>query len=173
MHTSKVLSYSRLLNTILSFLGIMLSVYAVYVEVKKEEDSDYVALCDITEIISCSKVFSTKYAKGFGVIGPIFGEESILNQPNGIYGTACYIILLILSQVRWTRAAHAQLLLVVLCNCTTPYLAYLLYKVIKAVCVLCLATYAVNFSLLLVALWRRTALLEVQDKRTGRLAKRE
>lgn len=41
--------------------GIALSVYALHVEISKEHNKEYKALCDINEHMSCSKVFSSKY----------------------------------------------------------------------------------------------------------------
>lgn len=41
-------------------IGVLLSIYAFYVETQSELDSDYEALCDINEHISCTKVFSSK-----------------------------------------------------------------------------------------------------------------
>lgn len=47
------------------FVGIALSSYAFYVETKKEHDDSYVAMCDINESMSCTKVFSSKYNLSF------------------------------------------------------------------------------------------------------------
>lgn len=38
-------------------IGLSLSTYAFYVETKAEGDKDYKAMCDISERMSCSKVF--------------------------------------------------------------------------------------------------------------------
>lgn len=45
------------------FVGIAFSCYAFYVETKKEQDDSYVAMCDINEHMSCTKVFSSKYGQ--------------------------------------------------------------------------------------------------------------
>lgn len=42
-------------------IGIILSIYAYYVETQSELDSNYEAMCDINEHISCTKVFSSKW----------------------------------------------------------------------------------------------------------------
>ena len=34
----------------------------------------YEALCDVSEKVSCTKVFNTSFAKGFGVLDKIVGE---------------------------------------------------------------------------------------------------
>ena len=41
-------------------LGIVVSLYALHVEVSKFEDKDFKAMCDISEAVSCSKVFTSK-----------------------------------------------------------------------------------------------------------------
>ena len=53
----------------------------------KKADENYVALCDIDETVSYSKVFTSKYGKGFGLVELITGDENhSLNQPNSLYG---------------------------------------------------------------------------------------
>ena len=46
-------------------LGILLSVYALYVELQKERNPNYVALCDINEQMSCSRVLTSEYVQFF------------------------------------------------------------------------------------------------------------
>lgn len=46
-----------------SALGIAISIYAFHVESRMEEDDQYEALCDISERVSCTKVFSSKWVK--------------------------------------------------------------------------------------------------------------
>jgi hypothetical protein len=41
-------------------LGICLCLYALKIEIYRERDSSYRALCDFNEWISCSKVFTSK-----------------------------------------------------------------------------------------------------------------
>ena len=47
-------------NIFLCYAGLALSIYSFYVEYKKENDSNYEALCDINERVSCSSVFMSK-----------------------------------------------------------------------------------------------------------------
>ena len=42
---------------LMCFFGMGLSYYAYVVETTKEHDANYVAMCDISEHMSCSKVF--------------------------------------------------------------------------------------------------------------------
>jgi len=42
--------------------------------------------------------YSYRYGKGFGILGKIFGSDSVINQPNGIYGLVMYPVFLLLSE---------------------------------------------------------------------------
>ena len=44
---------------VLCLLGFILSCYAVYVENAKTKDPSYTALCDISESISCTNIFTS------------------------------------------------------------------------------------------------------------------
>ena len=50
----------KLSRFLICVVGIALSVYALHVEVSKSHNKEYKALCDISEHMSCSKVFSSK-----------------------------------------------------------------------------------------------------------------
>ena len=67
---------------ILCFVGLFLCFYALYVEYKAETDPDYVASCDLASWISCSKVFTSEYAK------LIFGI------PNAAFGACFYLLIM-------------------------------------------------------------------------------
>ena len=73
----------RLFGLLLSLCGVALSLYAYYVEVMMEASAasdgagggdKYEALCDVSEKVSCTKVFNTSFARGFGVVDKIVGE---------------------------------------------------------------------------------------------------
>lgn len=110
-------------STFFCFVGLALSCYAFYVETKKEYDDSYVAMCDINEHMSCTKVFSSKYiftfllshlitpclfymnntiifryGKGFGLLQYILDENSPLIQPNPVYGVIFYLLVLFLGK---------------------------------------------------------------------------
>merc|ERR1711977_392465 len=41
--------------------------------------------------MSCSKVFNSKYGKGFGIVALVTGDDNHpLNQPNALYGIVFY-----------------------------------------------------------------------------------
>jgi hypothetical protein len=45
--------------------------------------------------------FSCRYGKGFGIVRNIFGEDSVLNQPNSLGGMLFYCILIALSKYEY------------------------------------------------------------------------
>ncbi|XP_063220793.1 vitamin K epoxide reductase complex subunit 1 [Bacillus rossius redtenbacheri] len=134
-----------------SFVGLVLSLYAYSIELNKEHDPDYQALCDISDYISCSKVFLSEYGKGFGLVTHLVGEDSVLNQPNSLMGIVFYAILIVLSCVNSTTWTKVLVALTALSNVTSVYLAYILFVVLQDLCVVCISTYVVNFISLLLA----------------------
>lgn len=153
------------LLALFSLVGLLISIYGYYVEVKAESDHDYKAMCDISETISCTKVFSTPYGKGFGIVAKLLGEDSPLNVPNGVFGLAFYSTLLFTAFSKSSFVTKIQLGLAVLSNSLSIYLAYLLYFVIQNLCVVCVSLYAVNFFILLFALWKYTIAEQLSSER--------
>lgn len=126
------------------FFGMGLSYYAYVVEMTKEHDDNYVAMCDISEHMSCSKVFMSPYGRGFGIVQHFFGVDSILNQPNSLGGMLFYGILICLNYVCTLGTTKAMLVLAAVSNLFNIYLAYILYFILYNLCVVCVATYGVN-----------------------------
>lgn len=58
-------TWERKVRIFLCVLGLVLSVYALHVELSRERNPDYRAMCDLGESVSCSKVFSSRYALDF------------------------------------------------------------------------------------------------------------
>ncbi|XP_068228907.1 vitamin K epoxide reductase complex subunit 1-like protein 1 [Palaemon carinicauda] len=149
----------RLFMHLLSGIGIMLSLYALYVEVSKESDGNYQAMCDISPSISCSKVFTSKYGRGFGIIGGLLGHDHILNQPNSIPGILFYVLIVVTGEIKNLRAAKVQKILLFFSNFMSLYLAYLLYFVLHDFCIVCVSTYIINLLLTLCG-FRRVSVLQ-------------
>merc|ERR1719278_2145578 len=108
---SENVGITKLLCVTLSLAGLLLSLYSLHVKTQLEKDEDYVALCDINEGMSCSKVFSSPYAKGFGLVAPLLGESHPLNQSNSLFGVAFYSILLLFSMFNFRFLATLQMVL--------------------------------------------------------------
>ena len=128
--------------TILCLVGIGLSLYAFYVETRKNSDPSYRAACDINEGMSCSRVLTSRWGRGFG----LFASSSPLNLPDSLYGLAYYCLSLLLNQSSGSKAiANLRVFLSILTNLGSVYLGYILYFVLHDVCVVCGGMYVVNF----------------------------
>ncbi|VDP13204.1 unnamed protein product [Onchocerca flexuosa] len=68
----------------LSFMGLAISLYALYVQHNLDSDINYQPVCDIAYYVSCSKAFRSPLAKGFGVTSLIFGADHALTQVSQI-----------------------------------------------------------------------------------------
>ena len=153
--------FQRWLSIFLYAIGIGLSSFAYYIELKKEADENYVALCDMDEFISCSSVFNSTYGKGFGLVALVTGDEKHpLNQPNALYGIIFYSLLglFYLCSGNSRFMANLQFYSFVLANIMSCYLAYILYFILKTLCVVCVSTYAVNLLLLMLSYCKRRSL---------------
>ncbi|VVC43295.1 Vitamin K epoxide reductase [Cinara cedri] len=84
------------------------------------------------------------YAKGFGIVGHLFGDDFFLNVPNGLVGMLYYAITFVLSFTddRWAVTAHYYL--TIASNLSSFYLAFVLALIIRELCLVCLATYLIN-----------------------------
>jgi vitamin-K-epoxide reductase (warfarin-sensitive) len=132
--------------------GMLLSLYAIYVEHRATIEDDYEALCDISETVSCSKVFTSEYGKIFSYIG-IIPKDSIVDLPNAVYGAIFYLVYAIsYILVRDKYIGKVFLLfLSVLSMILSAFLAYILSQLLHEMCIVCLSTYICNLlSLLLV-----------------------
>jgi len=130
---------------ILVVIGIGLSLYALHVKESKNEDDSYTAHCDISEKISCSAIFTSKWGRGFGILEYIVGEDHILNQSNSFYGILFFgVQILGCFSEKYARLLFYMTSLGIL-SCI--YLAIILYFVLEDFCVVCVSTYFVTVSL--------------------------
>jgi len=139
-------------------IGFVLAVYALHVETTKARDPSYRAMCDIASRVSCSLVFTSEYGTGFGIIGKVLGTDSLFNLPNGFYGLLCYPLFLATSLTKDKRVALIQLLFGVAGVLLSVYLAFAMVYFLGDACVVCIATYLVNFLLCGVA-WKNYVLV--------------
>ncbi|XP_033218888.1 vitamin K epoxide reductase complex subunit 1 [Belonocnema kinseyi] len=128
-------------------IGSALAYYAYTVETYKEVDESYEPLCDISEHVSCTKAFMSKYGKGFGLIP----EDSDFHVPNSVYGILFYTLVAILSF--FNRQPYTGILVVLgfFANLTSVYLAIVLY-LLSDICLVCVTTYIVNLSIVVLAI---------------------
>jgi len=146
----------RFLTVVISLVGLIVSSYAYYVEVRMAQDKNFKPLCDISKEVRCSKALGSSYGKGFGFLGNVFGHQHTLNQPNTIFGIAFYALMACLGFARNSKASLVQLNLAFISVLVSGYLAYVLFFVLKEICPVCIATYAVNIILLLLSIFKGT-----------------
>ncbi|XP_045066064.1 vitamin K epoxide reductase complex subunit 1-like protein 1 [Coregonus clupeaformis] len=139
--------WERIVRLLVCLLGILLSLYAFHVETEKSRDSNYRAMCNVSYSISCSKVFTSRWGRGFGLLGSIFGKDSAMNQPNSVYGIVFYVFQLLLGITVSAMTALILMMTSILSVRGSLYLGYILYFVLKDFCVICITTYALNFIL--------------------------
>ena len=158
------------LRTFAAIVGAILSAYAVYVEFKvasihahktatavemddvvpdgselpfvvKEEEPEFVALCDIKSIgASCSNVFSLPEGRMLSYFG-IVPEHSIFDVPNAALGLIHYMYLLTL---RPFLPPSLTYFMIVMAFASTVFLAYQLTFVLFELCILCWTTHVIN-----------------------------
>jgi vitamin-K-epoxide reductase (warfarin-sensitive) len=128
---------------ILSVLGLVLSVYALYVEEQKERNPDYVALCDFSfvgSLFSCSKVFASEYGHLF------FG------LPNAVWGVFFYAATFLYTLLTFIPAREYLFFIAVAgASSVSVYLGYTLLVILSDFCVVCISTYFVNAFMLIQA----------------------
>ncbi|CAF0934600.1 unnamed protein product [Adineta steineri] len=138
------LSVYRYSVIILCLVGISLSLYAFYVETRSTNDHSYRAACDIGERMSCSRVLTSRWGRGFG----LFNADSPLNLPDSLFGFFYYCLSLILNRSYTSKTvARLRVFLSIITNLGTVYLGYILYFVLHDICVVCCGMYTVNFLL--------------------------
>uniref|UniRef100_A0A8C3HIG4 vitamin-K-epoxide reductase (warfarin-sensitive) n=1 Tax=Chrysemys picta bellii TaxID=8478 RepID=A0A8C3HIG4_CHRPI len=136
----------RALRLVLCALGLALSVYALHVESSRERDPGYRAMCDLSPSVSCSKVFTSRWGRGFGLVEDLLGKHSVFNQPNSLFGIVFYILQTLLGN---TLAAVTLVGTSVVSIAGSLYLAYILFFVLHDFCLVCVTTYLLNGALLL------------------------
>ncbi|RYH32320.1 vitamin K epoxide reductase family protein [archaeon] len=130
------------------FAGFCVSAYAVYIEYQAESKENYEAMCDISEQVSCTKVLSSEYSNIWSALGFIT-KDSALDKSNAFYGLFFYILVgIIFWKLRHYELGQLMLLTLstaamVLC----AFLSYILADVLHTICLVCHATYLVNFIL--------------------------
>ena len=118
---------------IIALFGLIVSIYAVYVEYKHKKNKRYRAMCDIRKNISCTKAFSSKYGRLAGV-------------SNSIIGVMFYALILLLNYLGFVKEI---IYLSFFAFLGTLYLVYVSYFKLKNFCLVCTAIYVINTFLLI------------------------
>ncbi|XP_063916154.1 vitamin K epoxide reductase complex subunit 1-like protein 1 isoform X2 [Zophobas morio] len=137
MVSTPLLNYSI---TFFCIVGLGLSIYAYVVELQAENNSKYVAMCDISEHMSCTKAFRSEYGKGFGLVS----KDSFFYKPNSLLGILFYSLAATLAQSNSPIITRLSYWSTVLANLMSLYFAYVLYFKLYDFCVVCVSIYMVN-----------------------------
>lgn len=142
---------------LMCFIGTLLSYYAYIVETMKEKEESYEAMCDINEYMSCTRVLTSEYGKGFGILP----ESSPLYFPNSLYGLGFYLLVAGLSILNNHTATFTIVFFGILSNICSVYLAYILY-VLRDICVVCVSTYIANAIILILGIKKLLLLSKIE-----------
>lgn len=88
-------------------------VYLNVCVLQASKDPTYTAFCDLTIDsfkMSCSKVFSSKWGKGFGLVEDLLGPEHPLNQKNSVFGIIFYSLIMLLAFINVGFIAKLQVI---------------------------------------------------------------
>lgn len=114
-------------------------------DVKIQEDSEYVAMCDMAEKVSCSSVITSEYSKLFSHIG-LIPKDSFLDVPNANYGIVFYFVVLVL-YVFSSKIPYAKTLILlasVASAVLSVVLLYVMVYILDDICVVCVTTHICN-----------------------------
>ena len=136
---------------ILCLTGIGLALYSIYVESMLSNVPGYSPSCDISSwTMSCSKVFTSKYAKPLSNWGLVLNGSMLdLSLP---HMALMYFIPLLLLPTLAKKQSKGVVIFRVLSYasvCFNLYLAYILKFVLGEVCIVCVSNYIVNLGLVL------------------------
>lgn len=140
---------------ILCALGVAVCYYAIHVETEalaaKKNDKKYIPWCSIFGA-SCTRALTSDFSH---MTKLVFGlkQNSIFNYSNAQYGLAYYLCLLIANFYPFTMFPYHKLIF--FCFTFTSVLAslglgYILARVLKTFCTVCVTMYVIN-SLLMVS----------------------
>ncbi len=125
---------------ILALIGFVISLYTYVIEQKVAQDASYKPVCDISDVVSCTKPMKSSYSAIFFV-------------SNALVSMSFYLLVAVLA------VAHATTLLLIATSVAfivTCIFAYVLYLKIRALCLLCTSLYVINIILLVLSIqsWR-------------------
>lgn len=119
---------------VISSIGLLLSLYGLFVERKLKADKSYKAVCDISDKMSCTKTFLSPWGKMLG----------ISNVYLGILAYTAMMAIALMDNVQLAFLGAC-----VLCA-GSALLAYILFTKVRTFCLLCTSIYVVNLLLLIV-----------------------
>src|ERR671930_1212244 len=128
-----------------ALVGLIVSVAAAYVHYRLLYDPTYRSFCDVSTRISCTEVYMSRFSTFRGVPVAIFGAMWFVVA--GLFSVAA---LQARDSVRESVPGYL-FVLSTLALAVILYLGYASLVILKAVCILCLTTYAAVIGLFLVS----------------------
>lgn len=136
---------ARRLVWVLALAGLAVSLTSLYVHYQMLVQPGYTSFCDINQTVSCQQAYLSRYGSVRGV-------------PVALFGVIWFAFVLVLAFVGATGPAPVRESVPAYLFVTSTvglavilYMAYAAFFVLKAVCVLCLATYAAVIGLFIVS----------------------
>jgi vitamin-K-epoxide reductase (warfarin-sensitive) len=123
-----------MLVALLSLIGFGVSLYAYILEQRIHKNAQYKAACDLSDKISCTRTFTSPYAKLF------FGIS------NTIIGMIFYAGMFVVAYLGLAKLAFLGA--IAACLASLGF-AYILYFKLRTVCLICTTIYVLNGALLL------------------------
>ena len=136
---------ARRLVWVLALVGLAASLTSLYVHYQLLVQPGYASFCDINETVNCQQAYLSRYGSAFGV-------------PVALFGVIWFAFVLVLALLGMLAPAPVKASIPAYLFATTTiglavvlYMAYAAFFVLKAVCVLCLTTYAAVIGLFIVS----------------------
>lgn len=126
----------KMLIEIIAIIGILVSIYGLYIEKRKNRDRSYKPICDISRSVNCTRALTSSFGKHFGI-------------PNTVFGIFFYLLIIILNLYNFKFIVF---LLGILGAAFSVYLACILYFKIKDLCLVCTSAYAINAAILVISI---------------------
>jgi uncharacterized membrane protein/protein-disulfide isomerase len=133
------------LALVCAIVGLGASVAAAYVHYHLLFDPHYTSFCDVNATVSCTQVYQSRFS-------------TFLSIPVAVFGAIWFAVAALLSVGGMAAPQNVResipgylFVLSTLALSVILYLAYASFFIIKAVCVLCLATYAAVIGLFIVS----------------------
>lgn len=136
--------------TTLCILGITICIYAIEIETTESSGKKGQRMCDVNDSMSCTLVLTSKYSH---MTKLMFGlrDDSFFNKSNAQYGLLFYVCLLASQFYPFTSIPyHSYLFLgaTVASVLASLGLAWILWKILRNFCMICVCMYFINFALL-------------------------
>jgi len=136
---------AAMLSLLCAVVGLGASVAAAYVHYRLLYDPTYLSFCDVNATFSCTQVYASRYSTVWGIPVAIIGGAWFVGA-----GLLTVGALTARDTVRESVPGYL-FVMSTLALAVSLYLGYVSFVLLKAICVLCLTTYAAVIGLFLVS----------------------